>query len=416
MQLLYKRCAGLDIGKDTVVACVRTDQGSEIRSFGCTTRELFELLEWLQLNECSHVVMEATGIYWRPIWHILEGSFELVLANAMHVKNVPGRKSDVSDAEWLAELLAHGLVRGSFVPPEPIQELRALTRTRKQLIREMTQHTQRIQKTLEDANIKITGLITDILGKTGRSILEALVAGETNPFKLAHLAQGLLVKKRTELREALRGRVTEHHRFLLKTHLNLIDALQKLIDEVDARIGDALEPFRWAQELLKTMPGISDVLAAVVIAEIGIDMTRFASDDHLVSWGGLCPRLDESAGKRRSTRIRHGAPWLKTHLVQGARAAVRRRGSYFQALYYRIRGRRGDKKAIIAVAASMLRSIYHMLARRVPFHELGAEHFDRRNKEATTKRLVRRLTDLGYDVALRALPPLPSILGANAMN
>jgi transposase len=415
MRLVHERCAGLDIGKDSVVACARTEERSEIRTFGCTTRELLSLSDWLKENGCTHVVMEATGIYWRPIWHILEDAFELVLANAVHVKNVPGRKSDVSDAEWLAELLAHGLVRGSFVPPEPIQELRTLTRTRKQLIREVTQHRQRIHKTLEDANIKITGLIADILGASGRDILEALVAGETSPFKLSRLARGVLVQKQDKLREGLRGRVTDHHRFLIKTHLNLIDALHKEIEEVDARIGAALEPFRWAEELLKTMPGISDVMAAVIVAEIGIDMARFGSADHLVSWGGLCPRLDESAGKRRSTRLRHGAPWLKSHLVQAAWSAIKVRGSYLRALYFRLRGRRGAKKAIIAVAASMLRSIYFILARRTPFHELGGEYFDRRSKEATTKRLVRRLIDLGYDVALRELPAPSSIIGVNAM-
>ena len=329
MDVLYARCAGLDVHKDTVVACVRLAEGGgevrrEVRSFATTTRGLLELSDWMTGHGCTHVAMEATGVYWKPVWHVLEGSFELVLANAGHIRNVPGRKTDVNDATWIADLLAHGLIRGSFVPPAAIQHVRDLTRTRKQLVREVAQHTQRIQKTLEDANIKLTGTISDVLGWTGRAILDALVAGETDPERLADLAHRGIKAPRAKLVEALRGRVTEHHLFLLKLHLGQVDALRAAIAGLDAQLGKALGEARAMAELLTTMPGISDLVAQVVVGEVGTDMRRFPSAAHLVSWAGLCPQSDESAGKRRNTRIRHGAPWLKTTLVQAAWAATRK--------------------------------------------------------------------------------------------
>lgn len=405
MEVLYARCGGLDVHKDQVTACRRVASegrvSQEVRSFSTTTTGLLALSEWLSEVECTHVAMEATGVYWKPVWHILEGSFELVLANAQHVRNVPGRKSDVNDATWLADLLAHGLIRGSFVPPTPVQEMRDLTRTRKQLVREVAQHTQRIQKTLEDANVKVASVISNIIGKTGRAFLAALIAGETDPEKLADLANYRVKAGRKQLVEALRGRVTQHHRFLLKLHLEQIDSLDKAVRDLEARMGNALAPFRQQVEHLKSIPGVSETVAQVIASEIGLDMSRFPTAGHLISWAGLCPKMDESAGKRRSTRVRKGAPWLKTTLVTAAWAAARSKTGYLRTQFLRIKNRRGAKKAIIAVAASMLRAVYHMLLDGSPYRDLGANYFDQRDKRRVATRLVKRLGELGYSVEIK---------------
>ena len=404
MELMHNRCAGLDVHQRTVVACARVVEDDkvteEVRTFETMTTGLLDLCAWLESKGCTHVAMEATGVYWKPVWHILEGHFELVLANAAHIKNVPGRKTDVKDAVWIGDLLAHGLIRGSFVPPTPIQDMRALMRTRKQLVRELARNTQRIQKTLEDANIKLTTVVTDILGKSGRAVLDALVVGETDPNKLAGLTQGRLKAPREKLVEALRGHVRDDHRFLIKLHLEQVDSLQKAIRGLEARVGEKLDPFRNNVEILTTMPGISDTAAAVMVSEIGYDMTRFPTAAHLVSWAGLCPRSDESAGKRRSSRIRYGAPWLKTTLVQCAWAAVRTKDSYLRAQFHRLKSRVGPMKAIIAVAASMLTAAFHMLSTGSEYKDLGAAHFDRRDHAKLAKRLVRRLEDLGLKVTV----------------
>ena len=406
MELLHQRCAGLDVHKETVVACLRVAENGEVacdvRSFPTTTAGLLDLSAWLSEQRCTHVAMEATGVYWKPVWHVLEGTFELVLANAAHVKNVPGRKTDVNDATWIAELLAHGLIRGSFVPPRPIQEVRDLTRTRKQLVREIARHTQRIQKTLEDANIKMTGVVSDMLGRTGRTILDAMVAGETNPERLAELGPRLKAS-REKLVEAFRGRLTDHHRFLLKLHLGQVDALKTAVEEVEQRLGALLEPFRYAEELLTDMPGVSQTVAQGVISEIGVDMSRFPTDGDLLSWTGICPRSDTSAGKHRSTRVRKGNPWLKTLLVQAAWAAVRTKDSDYRAQFLRLKSRRGPKKAIVAVAASMLTAMYYMLRDGVVYQDLGADHFhrlDAARRSRTINRLVSRLKELGCEVEL----------------
>jgi transposase len=401
MQVLYPRCAGLDVHKDVIVACVRcvsTPVHQEVRSFPTTTSSLQSLDEWLSSHACTHVAMEATGVYWKPVWHILEADFELVLANAQHIRHVPGRKTDVNDATWIADLLAHGLIRSSFVPPAPIQELRDLTRTRKQLVREISQHSSRIQKILEDANLKLGSVLSNVLGKSGRAILQALIAGERNPEKLANLAEGTARKKRAELIEALHGRIRDHHRGLLKVHLELVAALEQALADIDATVGKTLAPIRDSARLLTTLPGVSDLTAQVMVAEIGVDMSRFPTAAHLISWTGLCPRSDESAGKRRSTRVRKGAPWLKTALVTAAWAAVRVKDSYLQAQFHRLRSRRGAKKAILAVAASMLTAAYHMLKNGIPYRDLGADHFSSRDRSKAILRLVRRLNDLGCDV------------------
>jgi len=406
MDVVHPKCAGLDVHQQTVVACARVGSGKTVthavRTFGSTTPELLALSDWLATHGCTHVAMESTGVYWKPVWLVLDGHFELVLANAMHIRNIPGRKSDVNDATWIADLLAHGLIRSSFVPPEPIQELRDLTRTRKQLVREIAQHTLRIQKTLETANIKLTAVLADITGVSGRAILQALVAGERDPERLATLANERVKASRADLVAALHGRVTGHHRFMLHLHLTQIAALEAAVREVEARLGDALAPFRAALDRLITMPGVSETVARVIVAEIGFNMTRFPTAGHLVSWAGLCPRLHESAGKRLSNRTRSSNPWLKTTLVQAAWAATRKKDGYFRAQFLRLKSRRGPKKAIIAVTASMLTAAYHMLKHGVDYRDLGADHFDRRDKAKLAKRLIARLQDLGITVEVRA--------------
>ncbi len=404
MQVLYPRCAGLDVHKDSVVASVRLAQGAkvtrELRKFGTTTHDLLALLDWLESHAVTHVAMESTGVYWKPVWHVLEGHCTLILANAQEIRNVPGRKSDVNDASWIADLLAHGLIRASFVPPAPIQELRDLTRTRKQLVRERGHHVQRLQKILEDANLKLASVMSDILGQSGRAVLEALVAGETNPERLAELTHRLKATS-DELRDALNGRVTPHHRFLLQLHLTQIDACDRAIGALEARATEGLAPFRRAAARLCTIPGVREVTAQVIVAEIGADLTPFPTAGHLLSWAGLCRRLDESAGKRRSERVRRGNRWLKTSLIQAAWAVVKDRDSYLHAQFHRLKSRRGAKKAIVAVAASMLTAAYHMLRHDLDWRDLGADHFDRRHHERLARRLVHRLTQLGYHVDIQ---------------
>ena len=410
MEVLHPNCAGLDVHKETVVACSRRVIAGkvvrEVRTFKTTTTDLLALSEWLGTLGCTQIVMEATGVYWKPVWNILsDGDFELILANAAHVKNVPGRKTDVNDATWLADLLAHGLIRASFVPDRPTQEQRGLLRTRKQLTRERTSHVQRLQKTLEEANIKLDSVITDIIGTSGRAMIEALIAGETDPAKLAGLADRRIKASPETLREALRGHVTKHHRFLLRLHLEQIDTFDRAIAEIDTEVEANLEPFRALIPVLTSMPGIGELAARVLLAEIGTDMSRFPTAGHLISWAGLCPKNDESAGKRRSTRMRKGAPWLKTTLIQCAWAGARKKGSYLQAQYHRIRARRGAKKAIGAVAASMLTAAYHMIKNGTFYQDLGDGHFERRTKPSQIKRLVAKLQSFGYEVEIKPLAP-----------
>ena len=409
MEVRHDRCCGLDVHKETVVACLRLvidgKVVKEVRTFATTTASLIALSEWLTENKCTHVAMEATGVYWKPVWHILsDGDIELVLANAAHVKNVPGRKTDVKDADWVSDLLAHGLIRASFVPHTHTQEMRTFMRTRRQLVREKSSHILRIQKTLEDANIKLDSVVTDVMGLSGRKMIQALIAGEKDPAKLARLADPRVKASQETLRQALRGRVTKSHRFLLRLHLGQIDALDAVIAELDREVEASIEPFRTAVEQVSTIPGVKDLSARTILSEIGIDMGQFPSDANLISWACICPRNDESAGKRRSTRIRKGSPWLKTTLVQCAWSAVRTKGTYLQAQFHRIRARRGIKKAIVAVAASILTAIYHMLKDGTMYQDLGPNHFDRRSKEQQKNRLLKRLADLGYVVQLAPSP------------
>jgi transposase len=337
-----------------------------------------------------------------PSRHILEGHFSLILANAAQVKNAPGRKSDVNDATWLSDFLAHGLIRGSFVPPEPIQEMRDLTRTRKQLTREIVQHLQRIEAVLEQAHVKLSSVIADTLGLSGRRILKAMIAGERDGQKLAALGSERLSCTRAALAEALTGHIRDHHCFLLAQHLRTIEQLEESIAAFDARIGSMLRPFHDIVERLKEVAGLGTTSVETIIAEIGTDMSQFPTAGHLLSWAGLTPRLDESAGKRRSTRINKGAPWLKPVLVQSAWAAARKKNSYLQAQFLRIKARRGAKKAAVAVAASILTIVYHMLRDGTCYQDLGPEYFGRRNSAKIAARLANRIRNLGFHVDIRA--------------
>jgi transposase len=419
MDALHQRCAGLDVHKKMIVACIRIMVGAKVsrecRTFDTSTSGLLALLAWLSQSGCSHVAMEATGVYWKPVWNILsDGAFELMVANAAHIKNVPGRKTDVNDAMWIADLVACGLIRASFVPEEEIQALRSVLRARKQLTREQTSHVQRLQKTLEEANVKLDSVITDIVGLTGRRMIEAMIGGETDPARLAELADRRIETPRDKLCEALRGRVTDYHRFLLRLYLEQYDALAAAIAKIDlqvdgliTRMDEEVEAgqatFRALIILLCSIPGISTLAATVILSEIGRDMSRFPTAGHLLAWAGLCPGQNESAGKRKSSRLRKGAPWLKTMLVQCAWAASRKKDSYYKAQFNRLRSKRGPKKAICAVAASMLTAIYHMLKDGTLHQDLGADHFDRRSTEVKANRLVAQRTKLGFKVELQPL-------------
>jgi len=406
MQVIHPRCAALDLGKDVLVAAVRLQDAAEVRrecrTFQTTGQELLRLASWLESGGVTHVVMEATGSYWKAVWHVLENRFDLTLANPAHIKNLPGRKSDVNDATWMADLHAHGLVRGSFVPPAEIGALRELTRTRKQFVREINRHTQRIQKTLDIAGIKLTGAVSQVLGVSGRKILAALIAGETNAKKLAALAHPRLTASSDRLEEALQGRLTTQQRRLLGMHLNLIQTLDAAIAELDADIAKAVDPFRGIVERLHEVPGLSEINIPAVLGEIGVDMSRFATHAHLISWARLCPRLDESAGKVRSKQTMKGAVWIKELMIQAAWAAIRTKDSYLRAQFLRLRARRGGKKAIVAVAASILTIVYHVIRDGTTYRDLGPNHFTTRDRTQAARRLLARLHQLGYNVSLTA--------------
>ena len=406
MDIVNARCAGLDVHKATVVAAVRVPGGpsgerrGETKTFVTTTRGLRELTDWLRTHGVTHVAMESTGVYWRPVYAALEGALQVALVNARRVQMVPGRKTDVKDSEWLAQLLECGLLRGSFIPPRAVRDLRDLTRLRKALIRERGHHVNRIEKTLELAQIKISGVVTDLMGKTGRAILQALSAGIADPDQLAEYAQGLLRKKRAALREALVGRLTPHYAFLLQQHLSLIDALDAHLATLETRIEMAMAPFAEPAALVQTMPGVATRAAQAILAETGVDMTAFPTAGHCASWARLCPGNHESAGKRQAASTGQGATWLRATLQEAAWAAVRSKKSYYRALYHRLKGRRGAKKAIVAVQHAMLVALWHMLKYRVAHHDLGVDSFDRRNIVRTRRPHIRRLERLGDDVVL----------------
>jgi transposase len=409
METLYRRCAGIDVHKNNVVVCARCSDSpgkprEEVRTFATMTANLLELADWLAGLGVTHVAMESTGVYWKPVFHVLEGRCRVILVNAQHIKQVPGRKTDVKDCQWIAQLLQHGLLKASFVPPEPIRELRDLTRQRTQLIGERASAANRIQKVLEDANIKLAGVATDVLGVSGRDMLEALIAGETDPAKLADLARKRLREKIPALRLALHGKVTAHHRFLLRLHLDHLTQLEALIGRLGTRIEEALAPFAPAVERLQTIPGISQRTAETVVAEVGPDGGPFATAEHLASWAGMCPGNDESAGKRRSGRSTKGNRWLKRILVQAAWAASHTKDTYLAAQYRRLAKRRGRKKALVAVGHTLLVIIYHVLKRGTSYTELGADYLDRLEPERLTRQLVNRLEKLGHKVTLEPAP------------
>ncbi len=405
MDLLYPCCAGLDVHKDTVVVCLRRYADGklhkEVRTFGTMTRDLLALSDWLTAEGVTQAAMESTGVYWKPIFNILEGQVELLLVNAQHIKQVPGRKTDVKDCEWIAQLLQHGLLRASFIPPQPIRELRELTRQRTQLVGEKSAVANRLQKVLEDANIKLGSVASDVLGVSGRAMLEALVAGEEDPEKLADLARRRLRSKIPELQLALQGRVTEHHRFLLRLLLGHVDHLESLIAQLSARIEAVLAPFEEAATRLDTIPGVDRRAAEIIVAEIGTDMGSFPTADHLASWAGMSPGNNESAGKRRSGKTTRGNRWLRTTLVQCAWAASHTKGTYLAAQYRRLAARRGKKRALVAVGHTILVVAYHMQKNKTTYLEPGGDFFERLDPERLTRTLVRRLEKLGHEVTLQ---------------
>jgi transposase len=405
MERLIERVCGLDVHKETVAACVRVPgskgtREQHIQTFGTTAAELLALRDWLEAHGVTHVAMESTGVYWKPIYYVLEERFTCLLVNAAHVKQVPGRKTDVKDCVWIAQLLEHGLLRGSFVPPAPIRELRDLTRYRKVLIQDRTREANRLHKFLEDAGIKLASVATDILGVSGRAMLEALVRGTTDPEVLAELARGKLRAKLPALRQALHGRFRPHHAFLVSQLLAHLDYLDETITTLSERIEEIIVPFADELARLDTIHGVGRRTAEVLIAELGVDMNQFPSDRHLASWAGLCPGNNESAGKHKSGKTRRGNRWLRAALTEAALAAIRTSNSAFTARYRRIMRHRGHKKAVLAVAHAMLVTAYHLLARQTTYHELGAEYFDRRHGERVTRQAVQMLERQGYRVTL----------------
>jgi transposase len=404
MDVQYRCCCGIDVHKESVTANLlrkgvdgRADL-NEVRSFSTMTHELLKLCEWLERAGCTHVAMESTGVYWKPIFNILEADFEVILVNAKHIKNVPGRKTDVKDCQWIAQLLQHGLLQASFIPPLEIRQLRDLTRERKKLIQDRSSVVNRVQKVLEDANIKLSSVATDVMGKSGWDMLLAIVGGEEDPEKLAALARGKLKAKKEQLRYSLEGRLNDHHRFLLREYMRQIRGLDEMIERFDAKIEEQMKPFLEYLPLLDTIPGINQRAAENVVAEIGVNMAQFGDARHLCSWAGICPGNNESAGKHRSGKTSDGDKWLKATLVEAAWAASRMKGSYFAAQYRRIASRRGKKRALVAMAHSMLVTIFHIMKDKVVYNELGADFFDKLNTERLRRYLTKRLESLGYKV------------------
>ncbi len=451
MQIMYRRCCGIDVHKKMIVACLLliTAQGvqKEIQTFTTMVPDLFRLREWLKAQHCEAVAMESTGVYWKSLWNVLEGEMELLLCNAQHIKAVPGRKTDIKDAEWIADLLQHGLLRASFVPARPQRELRDLTRYRSSLAADRARLVNRIQKTLEDTNIKLASVATDITGKSGRAILEAMLAGEQNPEKLADLAQGRMKEKREQLAQALQGTLTDHHRFLLASQLRQLDFLTLQLREIDQEIAhrlglqsdpdapslpgptdsaakeetvhpaqapssspspcvqsDSPQPLSHVQaiRILDEVPGINVRVGAIVVAELGLEMDRFPDEAHLASWVGLCPAAKISANKRLSSKTGKGNRWLRQALIEVANAAARSKGTFLGAYYQRLRKRMGHKKAIVALAHRILIIIYHLLKQQQAYRELGPEHVDEKAAEAAKRRALRTLEQLGYDVSLQS--------------
>jgi transposase len=411
MDVLHRCCCGLDVHKASVVACVIAPSADgapckEVRTFGTMTEDLLQLVDWLVETGCTAVAMESTGSYWKPLYNLLEGVVEQVLVvNAAHIKQVPGRKTDIKDAEWIADLLRHGLLRASFIPDRPQRELRELTRYRTSLIRERTAEVNRVQKVLEGANIKLAVVASDLTGVSGRAMLAALLEGSTDAAAMAQLAQGKLRAKIPQLEQALVGQVGAHQRFMIAQQLVHLDTLDEIIARVSTEIAERVHPFVEEIVQMDGVTGVGQRTAEALVAEIGVDMTRFPTADHLTSWAGLAPGNNESAGKRRGGKTRKGSPWLRAILIEAAHAAGRSKDTYLGAVYRRLVARKGKKRAAVAVARKILIIVYHILTTHQPYHELGATYLDQRDRQAVERRLVRRLEALGYDVSLQPKEP-----------
>jgi transposase len=403
MKVVYDRCAGLDVHKKSVVCCVLTPEGKEIKSFGTMTDDLLQMADWLQESGVSHVAMESTGVYWKPIYNLLEGhELSVLVVNAQHIKAVPGRKTDVKDAEWIADLLGHGLIRGSFIPDRPQRELRELVRHRRALVQQKSAVVNRLQKLLEGGNVKLASSLSDINGTSGRAMLEAMADGVLEPEAVADLAQGSLRKKRDELVRSIRGLMSSHQRYMLQSLLRQLRFLEEEIGLLDEEAAERTRPFEEQVKRLDEMPGIGRQGAEEILAEIGTDMSRFPTAKHLASWAKICPGNNRSAGKQKSGRTGKGNMWLRSALLQAAWAASHKKGSYFQAQYRRLASRLGAKRAILAVAHSLLTTAYCLLTTSTPYQDAGALYFDERNKNRILDRSVRRIERLGYKVTLQA--------------
>jgi transposase len=408
MEVLYAGCCGIDVHAKMLVACLLKQGKKEVRTFSTMTEDLLQLLDWLIQAGCTHVAIESTGVYWRPVFNILEGTLEGMLTNARDAKGYKARKTDVLDAEWLADLLRHGLLKPSFIPPLPIRELRDLTRYRESLVRERTALANRIQKLIESANVKLGQVASDALGASGQRMLHALAAGQTDAEQLSHLAQGVLKRKQPQLQHALEGRFSQAQRWILTELLEQYDqveaALQRVAERIRQEVENSADPFvADAVQLLDTIPGVGETVAQIIVAEIGVDMERFPTDHHLASWAGMCPGNNESAGKRKSGKTTKGSRYLRAALVQAAWAASHQKGTYLAAQYKRLVKRMGKKKALIAVGHSILVIAYHVLQTRSSYQELGGDYFDRRNVDKQRKRLIRQLEGLGLKVTVEEI-------------
>lgn len=402
MDVVYERCCGLDVHKKMVVACVLTPESKEIRTFSTMTEDLLEMVNWLEQHGCTHVAMESTASFWKPIYNLLESAdFQVLVVNAKHMKNVPGRKTDVKDAEWIAGLLRHGLLQASYIPNREQRELRELIRYRRSLIDERAREVNRVQKVLEGANIKLSSVASNTLGKSGRAMLEAMIRGEESPEVLSELAKGRMKSKKADLQKALRGLMGPHQRMMLAAQLRHIDYLDEEIARLDEEVKQRMLPFEEDLELVDTIPGVGRRTAEQLLAEIGTDMAQFPSAAHLCSWAGLAPGNNESAGKRKSGKTRKGNQKLRAALVEAARAAARTKQTYLSAQYHRIAARRGKNRAAVAVAHSIFTIVYHMLQRRQAYIELGPTYYEARKKDVVVKQAIRKLESLGLEVTVR---------------
>ena len=401
MDIVCQRCCGLDVHKKSVVACVITPEGQQSRTFRTMTNDLLSLADWLRELQVSHVAMESTGVYWKPVYNLLEDEFTVMVVNAAHIKRVPGRKTDVSDAQWIAQLLQHGLLRASFIPDRPQRELRELTRYRRSLIEERSREANRIQKLLEGANIKLSSVATDVLGASGRAMLAALASGEEDPQRLAELAKGRLRERRSELEQALRGLMGHHQRYLLTRQLSHLEFLSQEIDDLDREVARRVDPFEATIQAVDTIPGIGRRTAEIIVAEVGTNMEQFPTPGHLASWAGVCPGNRQSGERRERSPVRRGNNWLKPALVEAARAAARTK-THLGAKYHRLARRIGANRAAMAVAHSMLVILHHLIRTGQDYTDLGYDYLEQRDRESIVKRSLKRLQRLGFQVTLQA--------------